>query len=1517
MNKQAVIGGAFGGGAAPRQPITTPDSIRSESKIEIVEAWQWGEIAGFPNLGSFVPIADDPDPAGILRCIYLDDTPIRAVDGSYNFDMAGIEFDYRHGTQDQSYIPGTPDFGNDAIGSPISVSVPVTHSVPITRTINDPSTDAVLVILTFQGLKSQNTSNGDINAITVNLRIEARAQGGAWTTIIDPAFKNPYKGKIKEKTEAPCQFSYLIDLKSISTTADSYDVRVTRISEDPAYNQVSAFTWDSYIKLTYAKFRRPNIAHCRIVFDAKYFSKIPSRKYLLDTSLVYVPTADVYDPANRTYTGADWNGTLTKAFCTNPAWCLYYLLVTPGHGLGSEINPAYQDKWIIYQLAKRCDERVPNGSGGTEPRYSLNVQFMEQVSAHEMITQLSGVFDAMALWDGKSVYIAQDAPKPVSSLYVPANVTNGKFNYVGTARQVRYTAALIQYNDTTDMYRIQPEPVEDLSGIERYGYKLKTEAMVGCTSRAEAHRRGKRLLASGRLETDAVSFSVGLGGINDKIGDVIRIADPLRSAGERQGGRISTGSTTTVVQLDAPVVLSKSTGLRLAIIDNDGNVRDSGITSIAGETSAIHVSPGFPSAPETEMMWIVYDPIESGKLYRILGIKESEDDGDGYYSISATQYAPEKYTLIDDLAELPALPVNPYITTSVEPPAGIITTEGTIVALDGIKRFLDISWSASAAPLLRGYIISYSFNGSHILDKEVQGLSYRIENLEKGDYDITLSAITLTGKYSASITVTYSAGDFYDITAVSITNLRLPSGNNQFIGKDAFFSWDTNADAVLSLSDSYSTGTGGQNPLFRDFEIRIYNGSTLLRTEYRTEYFYTYTFEKNAQDTGPHRAFTIKVRARDLYGHYSQESTLDANNPPPGEFSAISLDAGIGQIFVNYTRPADNDYQLTRIYASQIGGFNPSDTNLVAESTASPASFKVNGNGTWYVRLQGVDAFGPYGTTYTPSIAVDVVSDIALAVDEVLSDPGRAGDVIVEANRFLVVEPGQQAPVTSVFGVALVNGLAKVAIRGDIVADGSMFGRSLAVNSVSADRMNVSSLSSITANIGYITAGALNINSRFFVANDGTVTIYNSYGDLVFASGVSAFYSATHDAKLAGIESGATVGATSSNLRAGVGKNLIPNANFDAGIDGWIAGSVESPGSNYIIGRDLGGATYTPAGTHTLGLARTGAAGVSAGYMDVYRPGWLMSVEPSTPYELFGDITSHRCLAGLVLSWVNADGSETSTALNRSSTVANGGNKLSLWEHVAGFFTSPVNAVAAYVFFRSYATTSSDPFSLCTKLFFGKANPGQTEHSPWSPGGAGGAFSELDKITAGNADGYLDPDSIDGTYVANLHAGKVTAGYLSAARLDAGTTYITSELMVAGGTITVPENATGSAFLPSKNADHVITQLTPVLVSRAINRIILITIQITAVDSDPGFVMLRLYTDGTYQHEWPFDISGRQNGGSHDITFSVTHTIPYSANDNRTLVVKAGAYDGSGSHVWAAVPGLTVTCNLIVFTGKA
>ena len=809
---------------------------------------------------------------------------------------------------------------------------------------------------------------------------------------------------------------------------------------------MSDFKWVSYTILNYAKLRYPNTAVCRLTFDAKSFSSIPVRSFNLKGLKIKVPNAATYNPVTRVYTGADWDGNFTVAWSRNPAWILYDLVTNPRYGLGDLVNPIYQDKWSIFTIAKRCDELVLDGKGGQEHRYSLDLFLQSAESAKKVIQDIASVFDGMAYWGNKAVVFTQDSPKAVTKLFTPANVVKGMFNYTGSARQVRKTVALIQWNDPDDNYRVATEYVEDTSGLARYGYQEVSQAAIGCTSRGQAHRYGKRLLLTSRLETDVITFSVGLDGMGFNVGDRFRVADPLKNSNVTMGGRLLAGSTTQFINLDRNITLSSGINYKIALVNSSGEVIIGTVTNVAGAHNVISVFPLLSGVPETDTVFIIYNEAELDKTYRITSIIESssENKSDGFYDIVGVEYNASKYTEIDDIHDLPALPPNPFINTSVVPPSGLTVSVGVYTALEGIRRYIDLSWSASTSQFLSHYNVVARLNGETVVDDKAYEQSYRILNPLIGDWEFTITAVTQIGKTSTEVTVTYTLGEMYLVEAVSITDLQIKGiAGTTFTGREVTLDWDTDALTVLGFSDTYSAGQGGQSPWFRDYQVDIKDGSTVLRTEYVTESEYTYTYEKNLAD-GLHRTITATIRARDLFGRYSQPGNITVSNPAPAAVSTVALHAGYKSILVEYTRPVDNDFAGVAIFLSTTSGFTPGPGNLVySGGDASITIPNLLENTPYYLRIGAYDAFGS-ATSYTlsateytktlSSISAPSPEDIKNGLQTALDDP-NATPLVFDTDVFAVNLNGvDKTP----FIIGVYQGNPAILMDADVAVTGSI-----------------------------------------------------------------------------------------------------------------------------------------------------------------------------------------------------------------------------------------------------------------------------------------------------------------------------------------------------------------------------------------------------------------------------------------------------------------------------------------------
>lgn len=703
-------GGGKGGGGSARAPVESPDSLRSKQFARVIDLVSEGEIAGLVNG---------------LQSIYLNGTPLQNADGTFNF--TDVTMVTRTGTQSQTYIPGFPSSEAE-----VAVGTEIKAAVPVVRTISNSNTSAARVTISIPRLSFQDLTNGDTTGTSVEIAIDRQSAGGGFVEVLRDA--------ITGKTTSQYQRAYRIEL----TGAAPWDIRVRRITADSTQSNLQNATWwSSYTEIIDAKLRYPNSALVALAIDAQQFNAIPTRGYEMKGLLVRIPSN--YNPVTRVYTGT-WNGTFSIAWTNNPAWCFYDLLTNERYGLGAFLSGDQVDKWALYTIGQYCDELVPDGFGGTEPRFTCSLYLQTREEAYTVIGNMASIFRAMTYWAGGTIVAVQDAPSNPVALFTPANVIGGAFSYEGSSAKVRHTVALVAWNDPADRYRQKIEYVEDADGIARYGVIQTEITAFGCTSRGQAHRLGRWLLFSERMETDVVSFRTGLEGAVVQPGDIIQTTDPVR-AGVRMGGRI-VSATAAALTLDAPVTIaSGKTYTAWAVLPN-GTVESRAVTTTPQTTSAITVSPAFTTTPQAMSMWVLAASDLVPETWRVISVQEVDAT---QAQITALSYRADKYAAVEQGLVLEPLQTS-ALTAIQQPPTNIAVSESLyLVTSTIVGTRITVSWTSSAQSYELRWRKKVSGNWATL---STSATSIDIQPVIAGKYEFSLVAFNAIGARSQPVVFT-------------------------------------------------------------------------------------------------------------------------------------------------------------------------------------------------------------------------------------------------------------------------------------------------------------------------------------------------------------------------------------------------------------------------------------------------------------------------------------------------------------------------------------------------------------------------------------------------------------------------------------------------------------------------------------------------------------------------------------------------------------------------------------------
>ncbi|EFV2549101.1 host specificity protein J [Escherichia coli] len=704
------------GGGRAHTPREAKDNLKSTQMMSVIDAIGEGPIEG---------------PVKGLQSILVNKTPLTDTDG--NPVIHGVTAVWRAGEQEQ-----TPPEGFESSGSETVLGVEVTRAKPVTRTITSANIDRLRVTFGVQSLV-ETTSKGDRNPSSVRLLIQLQRNGN-WVTEKDVT--------INGKTTSQFLASVILD----NLPPRPFNIRMVRETADSTTDQLQNRTlWSSYTEIIDVKQCYPNTAIVGLQVDAEQFGgQQMTVNYHIRGRIIQVPSN--YDPDKRTYSGI-WDGSLKPAYSNNPAWCLWDMLTHPRYGMGKRLGAADVDKWALYAIGQYCDQTVPDGFGGTEPRMTFNAYLAQQRKAWDVLSDFCSAMRCMPVWNGQTLTFVQDRPSDVVWPYTNSDVVvddNGVgFRYSFSALKDRHTAVEVNYTDPQNGWQTSTELVEDTEAILRYGRNLLKMDAFGCTSRGQAHRAGLWVIKTGLLETQTVDFTLGSQGLRHTPGDIIEICDN-DYAGTLTGGRIlSIDAASRTLTLDREVTLPETGTATVNLINGSGKPVSVDITAHPAP-DRIQVST-LPDGVATYGVWGLSLPSLRRRLFRCVAIRENTD---GTFAITAVQHVPEKEAIVDNGASFE--PQSGTLNSVIPPAVQHLTVE--VSASDG-QYLAQAKWDTPR--VVKGVSFSLRLTSGRGDDSRLvttaitADTAHRFSGLPPGEYTLTVRAINSYGQQGEPATTTF------------------------------------------------------------------------------------------------------------------------------------------------------------------------------------------------------------------------------------------------------------------------------------------------------------------------------------------------------------------------------------------------------------------------------------------------------------------------------------------------------------------------------------------------------------------------------------------------------------------------------------------------------------------------------------------------------------------------------------------------------------------------------------------
>ena len=706
------------GSSKGHTPREAKDNLKSTQLLSVIDAISEGPVEG---------------PVDGLKSVLLNSTPVLDTEGNTN--ISGVTVVFRAGEQEQ-----TPPEGFESSGSETVLGTEVKYDTPITQTITSANIDRLRFTFGVQTLV-ETTSKGDRNPSEVRLLVQIQRNGG-WVTEKDIT--------IKGKTTS----QYLASVVVGNLPPRPFNIRMRRMTPDSTTDQLQNKTlWSSYTEIIDVKQCYPNTALVGVQVDSEQFgSQQVSRNYHLRGRILQVPSN--YNPQTRQYSGI-WDGTFKPAYSNNMAWCLWDMLTHPRYGMGKRLGAADVDKWALYVIGQNCDQSVPDGFGGTEPRITCNAWLTTQRKAWDVLSDFCSAMRCMPVWNGQTLTFVQDRPSDKVWTYNRSNVVmpddGAPFRYSFSALKDRHNAVEVNWIDPNNGWETATELVEDTQAIARYGRNVTKMDAFGCTSRGQAHRAGLWLIKTELLETQTVDFSVGAEGLRHVPGDVIEICDD-DYAGISIGGRVlAVNSQARTLTLDREIMLPSSGTTLISLVDGNGNPVSVEVQSV---TDGVKVKVSrVPDGVAGYSVWGLKLPTLRQRLFRCVSIRENDD---GTYAITAVQHVPEKEAIVDNGAHFDGdqsgtvngvtPPAVQHLTAEVTADSGeyqVLARWDTPKVVKGVSFMLRLTVAAD--------------DGSERLVSTARTAetTYRFTQLALGNYRLTVRAVNAWGQQGDPASVSF------------------------------------------------------------------------------------------------------------------------------------------------------------------------------------------------------------------------------------------------------------------------------------------------------------------------------------------------------------------------------------------------------------------------------------------------------------------------------------------------------------------------------------------------------------------------------------------------------------------------------------------------------------------------------------------------------------------------------------------------------------------------------------------
>ncbi len=652
-----------------------------------------------------------------IESIELNNNPID------NFE--GVAVNKRFGTNYQSTIPNFEDLHNI-----YPVSANLTQNNPYIYTTVDLDVEAFEIHLRLNnGLYQQNSSSGDIQSWSVTYRVEYKEHSSG--TYID----------LGETTiSAQSRSSVRRVFRKAGLTPGQYDIRITRTSEDSSLQPLKQgdlllFQIDE-LKTDDLSYPNTALLGLQLLATDQLSGSMPNITSIVQGRKVSVPDVrNGTDPVawdDYYWDGADyrlladdtllsWDGvSFAQRYSANPVWCLRDFIINSRFGLGEFIASENLDHASLLEMSQYCEERVPDGQGGYEKRFRMDVVIDSNNKALDVLIQLCATFNAMPVYSAGGLAFKIDRPTTPTQLFGMGSIVKDTFAQSWKTLKEVPNVIEVQFTDKEKNYQQETIAYIDEELLGSGEPMRKSQIRLFTTRGSYAIRAARYALKVARYINRSVTFKAGIDAVACQAGDVISISHDVPQWGF--SGRVQDGSTDVLVKLDRAMFIEDGKSYKIQVRFSDDSIEERLITSPTGTHTEVSCE-AFPQDPQGFDVYAIGETNKVKKDFRVVSIQR---EGKSEVQISALEYNEAVYDDSDII-----LPQNNYSSLSSEIPAvnNLSLTESLVKKTDGtIENAIDVWFDRPA--YVDHFVKSYAKAKIYISDDD--GLSWRARGETSG-----------------------------------------------------------------------------------------------------------------------------------------------------------------------------------------------------------------------------------------------------------------------------------------------------------------------------------------------------------------------------------------------------------------------------------------------------------------------------------------------------------------------------------------------------------------------------------------------------------------------------------------------------------------------------------------------------------------------------------------------------------------------------------------------------------------